>query len=163
MKKNILYVLLYLIVIVSANLLISHFGKSAVYWVSLLLIGFDLTARDRLHEAWQMQGLVWKMGLLIFIGSLLTWGINKDAEQIAKASMIAFACAAGADTIIYQLLHKYGYFVKVNGSNIVSAAIDSLVFPTIAFGGFLPIITFGQFMAKVVGGAVWAWAIRKMK
>jgi hypothetical protein len=39
---------------------------------------------------------------------------------------------------------------------VPSAAVDSIVFPTIAFGGFLPLITLGQFAAKVAGGAVWS-------
>jgi len=46
--------------------------------------------------------------------------------------------------------------VRVNGSNVVSAAVDSVVFPTLAFGSFLPWVILGQFLAKVAGGAVWS-------
>ena len=42
------------------------------------------------------------------------------------------------------------------GSNVFGALVDSLVFPTIAFGGFLPWITLGQFAAKVAGGFLWS-------
>lgn len=157
--KSKLYVGLYLLAIVLANLLVSHFGKSAVLWVGFLFIGFDLTARDQLHETWSHKGLAWKMGTLITTGSVLTWIINHNAGQIALASMIAFAAAATADAIIYQLLHKQDYLIKVNGSNIVSAMIDSLVFPTIAFGVFLPGVTLGQFAVKALGGALWVWII----
>jgi uncharacterized PurR-regulated membrane protein YhhQ (DUF165 family) len=53
--------------------------------------------------------------------------------------------------------------VKVNGSNLISAAVDSIVFPTLAFGAVLPWIMLGQFAAKVAGGAVWALILRQRK
>ena len=46
--------------------------------------------------------------------------------------------------------------VRVNGSNVFSAAVDSAVFPTLAFGVFLPWVILGQFAAKVAGGFVWS-------
>lgn len=154
-------VCLYLLAIILANLSSAHFGPGASIVNAFLFIGLDLTARDRLHDAWRRKGIVWKMLLLIVAGSLLSWVINRNAGQIAVASFVAFASAAIVDTIIYQLLHKRGYMVKVNGSNIVSALVDSLVFPTLAFGGFLPWVTLGQFAAKVFGGAIWALILRK--
>ena len=144
-----------------ANLSVAHFGPSSTIVNAFLFIGLDLTSRDKLHEAWHNNGLIWKMGLLIATGSLISWLLNRNAGQIALASFIAFACAAVVDTIVYQILRKQKYMVKVNGSNIFSAAVDSLVFPTIAFGGFLPWITLGQFAAKVFGGAIWAIILRR--
>jgi len=154
-------VFLYLIAIVLANLSVAHFGPSSTIVNAFLFIGLDLTSRDKLHDAWHHNGLIWKMGLLIATGSLISWLLNRNAGQIALASFIAFACAAVVDTIVYQILRKQKYMVKVNGSNIFSAAVDSLVFPTIAFGGFLPWITLGQFAAKVFGGAIWAIILRR--
>ena len=144
-----------------ANLSVAHFGPSSTIVNAFLFIGLDLTSRDKLHEAWHNNGLIWKMGLLIATGSLISWLLNRNAGQIALASFIAFACAAVVDTIVYQILRKQKYMVKVNGSNIFSAATDSIIFPTIAFGGFLPWITLGQFAAKVFGGAIWAIILRR--
>jgi len=154
-------VFLYLIAIVLANLSVAHFGPSSTIVNAFLFIGLDLTSRDKLHDAWHHNGLIWKMGLLIATGSLISWLLNRNAGQIALASFIAFACAAVVDTIVYQILRKQKYMVKVNGSNIFSAATDSIIFPTIAFGGFLPWITLGQFAAKVFGGAIWAIILRR--
>ena len=154
-------VCLYLVAIVLANLSVAHFGPSSTIVNAFLFIGLDLTSRDKLHEAWHNNGLIWKMGLLIATGSLISWLLNRNAGQIALASFIAFACAAVVDTIVYQILRKQKYMVKVNGSNIFSAATDSIIFPTIAFGGFLPWITLGQFAAKVFGGAIWAIILRR--
>lgn len=183
-----IYIVMYLVAIVLANLSSAYFGPNASIVNAFLFIGLDLTARDKLHEAWSGRGLVWKMGVLIAIGSALSLLVNyaiaivtalpslpDDANlaviissvpsfinpfvaKIAIASMAAFGAAALMDTMMYQLatIWKWSYLQRVNWSNSWSAAVDSLVFPTIAFGGFLPLVTLGQFVAKVFGGAVWS-------
>jgi uncharacterized PurR-regulated membrane protein YhhQ (DUF165 family) len=45
---------------------------------------------------------------------------------------------------------------RANGSNMAGAAVDSLIFPTLAFGALMPHIVLLQFVAKVAGGAIWA-------
>lgn len=157
------YVLLYLGAIVAANLIITVLGPTATIVTAFVFIGLDLTVRDYLHEAWQGKGLVWKMGLLIAAGSVISWLLNKDAENIAKASFIAFAAAGIVDALIFQLLKGKTRFLKVNGSNVVSSGVDSLVFPTLAFGQLLPFIVLGQFLAKVFGGAIWFFIISAFK
>lgn len=150
------YVILYLMAIVLANLSTTYFGVYASIINSFLFIGLDLTARDKLHEAWHKNGLVLKMTGLIATGSLISFIINHNSGMIAIASFVAFMLAAIVDTITYQILYKHIYLIKVNGSNILSALTDSIVFPTIAFGGFMPLVTLGQFAAKVLGGFVWS-------
>jgi Uncharacterized conserved protein len=153
-------VLMYLAAIVAANLTVAAFGPSVVVINAFLFIALDLTARDRLHEAWHGQGLAWKMALLIAAGSVLSYALNASAGRIALASFVAFGVSAVLDTLCYALLGHRAYLVKVNGSNVVAAAADSLLFPTLAFGVFLPWIVLGQFVAKVVGGALWAYILR---
>lgn len=130
---------------------------------ALLFIAFDLSARDSLHDAWRGRGLVWKMCTLIAVGSLLSWFLNRDAGRIAVASFAAFALAGTADTLLYGVLHRFGVARRgrMNGSNLLSSAVDSLVFPTVAFGGLNWLLTGGQFAAKVVGGAFWAWFLTR--
>ena len=149
-------VILYLVAIVSANLIVAQFGPSATIINAFVLIGFDLTARDALHEKWQGKNLWRNMFILIAAGGMLSYWVNKDAYMIAVASTIAFVAAGIADTLVYQLLGKKSRLLKMNGSNSVSAGVDSLLFPTIAFGGFLPLVTLGQYLAKVLGGALWS-------
>ena len=162
-KMTWVYVVLYLSAIVAANLLVARFGPSIAIVNAFLFIGLDLTTRDGLHEAWGKNGLWWKMLLLIGTGSLISYVLNSAAGQIALASFVAFAAAGVTDTIVYQALHKRAWMVKVNGSNLASAMVDSIVFPTIAFGAFLPLIVLGQFAAKVGGGFVWALIIAKVR
>ena len=154
-----IYITMYLAAIILANLSSAYFGASASIFNAFLFIGLDLTSRDKLHDAWRGNGLTLKMGTLILTGSILSYIINHNAGRIAVASFLAFSAAAITDTVIYQLLHKKSYLVKVNGSNVFSAAVDSLVFPTVAFGGFLPWITLGQFAAKMLGGFLWSFIL----
>ncbi|MGI6685344.1 MAG: VUT family protein [Bacillota bacterium] len=155
---------LYLCAIIVANLSVAYFGPISTPVVGFLLIGFDLVTRDALHERWQGKSLWVKMLLLISVGGILTWFINQGAGRVAIASVIAFALSGIFDTIVYQLLYRYSKILKVNGSNIVSAAVDSIAFPTIAFGAFIPWVVLGQFAAKVIGGYVWSIIIfRKVK
>jgi queuosine precursor transporter len=153
-------VVLYLAAVVAANLLVARLGPQATIITAFLLIGLDITARDRLHDAWQGRRLWLKMAGLIAAGSLLSWLLNRSAGPVALASFVAFATSSTADTLAYHLLRRKAWAVKVNGSNVVSAAIDSLVFPTLAFGMLLPFVVLGQFAAKVAGGALWAAVLR---
>lgn len=154
-----IYIALYLAAIVAANLTVAAWGPGMTVVNALLFIGLDLTARDRLHDAWRGNGLAWKMAALIATGSALSWLLNRDAGPIALASFVAFACAAAVDTAAYHLLRHRTWWQRANGSNILSAAADSVIFPTLAFGAFLPLVVAGQFAAKVAGGAIWSFAL----
>lgn len=163
MKRTMLYVVLYLAAVIAANLTVAAFGPSVTVINAFLFIGLDLTTRDGLHEAWGGRWLWPKMLVLIGVGSLLSFALNQGAGQIALASFLAFGCAGIVDAVVYQVLHRRSWFVKVNGSNVFSAMADSLIFPTVAFGAFLPLIVLGQFTAKVAGGFMWAWIIARAK
>ena len=163
-----MYVVLYLVAIVAANLAVTQWGPSVAVICAFLFIGLDLTMRDRLHLAWHRQGLAWKMGLLIGAGSLVSWILNREAERVAMASCIAFACTGLVDTLVFSWLgarrsrRLRRWVVRVNLSNLVSAGVDSLVFPALAFGfPFLWPVMLGQFLAKVTGGAVWCAVITR--
>lgn len=154
-------VILYLAAIVAANLSVAWFGPAASVINSFLFIGLDLAARDRLHDAWRGRWLVPKMAALIAVGSALSWLLNREVGQIALASMIAFAAAATTDAATYHLLRHRPRWQRMNGSNVPSSFVDSIVFPTIAFGSFLPVIVLGQFAAKVGGGVMWSWLLTR--
>lgn len=160
--KTRLLILLYLIAIILANLIITSYGPAASIITAFFLIGLDLTSRDALHDAWQNRGLWWKMALLIAAGSLLSFLLNRTAGPIALASFGAFALAGLADTLIYVLLKDRARLVRVNGSNVISAGVDSVAFLALAFG-WPPLwgIVAGQWLAKVVGGFLWSLVIRK--
>ena len=151
----------YLFAIVAANLSVAAFGPRMVIVNAFMFIALDLTTRDHLHDAWRGRGLAWKMGALIAAGSALSYALNAGAGRVALASLVAFAVSAALDGLAYTALGSRRQLVKVNGSNIVGAAADSLIFPSLAFGAFLPWVVLGQFVAKVVGGALWALVLAR--
>jgi hypothetical protein len=154
-------VALYLSAIVAANLSVAQWGPSVTIVNAFLFIGLDLTTRDVLHARWQGRGLWLRMLALIAVGGALSWLLNRDAGQIALASCVAFVAAGVVDTVAYHLLRRRSPRARVSGSNVCAAAVDSLLFPTIAFGAFLPAIVAGQLVAKVIGGAVWWEVLRR--
>lgn len=181
------FIAAYLVAIVLANLAVTlapaEWRAAVVTLNSLLLIALDLTAGDRLHEAWRWREMdirvtrpqfaIWvtlsgtialplRFGLLIAAGSLLSYALNGAAGPVALVSCVAFALSATSDRLIYGALYRYGWYARVNGSNIVSALADSTTFlGGLALFGLLPwssvpILVAAQWMAKVAGGAFWS-------
>lgn len=146
-------VAVYLGAIIIANLSVAYFGPSITIVNAFLFIGLDLTTRDSLHELW--HGRVAPMVALIAVGGLISWVLNAGAGQIALASTVAFMAAAATDYAIYRALGERARWMRVNGSNIGGSAVDSILFPTLAFGALLPAVVLGQFAAKVLGGLFW--------
>ena len=148
----------YAAAMILANLSVAAFGP----WVSpinaFVLIGLDLALRDWLHVRLKVS----QMGALIAGTGVLTYFLNPAAGQIAIASSAAFTAAALVDWTAFAKL-RGSWMFRANGSNIAGAAVDSLVFPTIAFGALMPHIVLAQFAAKVAGGALWAWALTKIR
>ena len=134
-----------------ANLSISTWGP----WVSpinaFVLIGLDLALRDWLH----VRLKAWQMGAVIASTGLLTYALNPAAGMIAAASACAFSAAALVDWATFAWL-RGSWLFRANGSNVAGAAVDSLIFPTLALGALMPHIVALQFVAKVAGGAIWA-------
>ena len=148
----------YVAAMLLANLLVSKFGPAISPVLAFFLIGFDLSMRDWLHvrlRPWQMVGL-------IGVAGALTYALNPAAGMIAVASAVAFTSAALVDWATFTRL-RGSWLYRANGSNVAGAAVDSLIFPTLAFGALLPHIVLLQFIAKVAGGAIWAWLLSHKK
>ena len=149
-------IVVYAIAMTLANLSIATFGV----WVSpinaFLFIGLDLALRDWL----QMQIKAWQMAVLIAVSGGLTYALNQDAGMIAVASAASFTLAALADWAVF-LKVTGSWFKRANVSNFAGAAVDSVVFPTIAFGVLMPEIIVLQFAAKIVGGYFWSVLLKK--
>lgn len=152
---------IYIAALVLANLLVTWFGPWFSAINAFVLIGLDLSLRDKLHEQWQNDKLILKMGGLIAVASVISYLLNPAAGAIALASFVAFALAMIADTIAYHFLREKPWMIRSNGSNVAGAAVDSITFPTIAFGGFMPEIVALQFFAKVFGGSIWSYWLKK--
>lgn len=156
-----IYSAIFISALVAANLLVAIFGPWFSILNSFLLIGLDLSIRDKLHDSWKNKHLPIKMGGLILVASVVSYLLNPATGMIAIASFVAFALSMIADSLAYHYLTNKSWFVRSNGSNLVGAGVDSIAFPTIAFGGLMPEIVALQFVSKVSGGFVWSLLLRK--
>ena len=136
---------------IAANLLVATFGPSISPINAFLLIGLDLTLRDWLH----VRIKTWQMGCLIIGTSALTYLLNPATGMIAIASAVSFFVAALVDWSVFSKITG-SWIKRTNISNVAGAAVDSLLFPTIAFGVLMPEIIALQFVAKISGGAIWS-------
>jgi queuosine precursor transporter len=149
-------ILIYAAAMTLANLSVAAFGPAISPLNAFVLIGLDLALRDWLHvrlKAWQMLTLIVGAGALTYL-------LNPAAGKIAVASSVAFTAAALVDWATFARLRGTWLF-RANGSNVAGAAVDSLIFPTLAFGALMPHIVALQFVAKVAGGAIWAWVLAR--
>mgnify|MGYP003646941074 CR=1 FL=1 len=149
-------IFIYAVAMTLANLSIATFGV----WISpinaFIFIGLDLTLRDWLHVRLKM----WQMGALIASTGLLTYALNPAAGMIAVASAVSFTLAAIADWAVFTKITG-SWFKRANVSNVAGAAVDSVAFPTIAFGVLMPEIIAMQFVAKILGGSIWSYLLMK--
>jgi hypothetical protein len=148
------------LVVVSITLAITgHFGKTASIVDSAVGIGVVLILRDRLADIWGVRRAK-KMLALIFVGGLCALAVNIGHPIIGVASGVAFASAEIGDGLVYYAYRRRPWQQRVTASNVAFALVDSLVFPSIAFGAFDWKLTGAQFAAKVLGSVAWGYALR---
>ena len=152
-------IVIYAAAMTAANLLVAAFGPAISPVNAFFLIGLDLTLRDWLHVRLSAK----RMLLLIVATGCLTYMLNPAAEMIAVASAVSFTAAAFIDWGVFQRLSGRTWMTRSNASNVAGAAVDSLLFPTIAFGTLMPHIVLAQFAAKVAGGAIWSWIFSRAR
>lgn len=141
----------YILAMVAANFIVAELGPKVSPILAFVFIGLDLALRDWLHVKISRAS----MALLIVGAAVLSWLLNPAAGQIALASAVAFGAAAITDWLVFMRVRGTWLF-RANVSNTAGAAVDSLIFPTLAFGSLMPEIVLMQFVAKTLGGALWA-------
>ena len=149
----------YVVAICAANLLVAHFGPWITPINAFVLVGLDMVLRDILHERY---GLALSVLLSAAAGGI-SYLINPAAGIIAVASLVAFVAAVLVNACVYQLMIRQAWLRKSNAGNVAAAAVDSVLFPLIAFGAFLPAIVLAQFICKTAGGALWSWMLKGVK
>lgn len=150
-------VFLYAAAIVTANYLVFIFGPSVTPINAFVFIGFDLALRNWLN----LQLTKWQMAAMIFGTGAISYLLNDTMQTIAIASAVAFTLASLVDWLVFNKI-KGEWVKKANISNTAGAMVDSIAFPTIAFGVLMPEIVLLQFLAKVFGGFVWTLVLNKI-
>ena len=153
-----LAIIIYAAAMTLANLSVAAFGPSITPINAFVLIGLDLSLRNWLALTLKP----WQMMLLIGASAGLSYVLNPASGQIAMASFIAFSASALADWLTFSTISGR-WLKRCLGGVAVGAAVDSLLFPTLAFGALLPALVAAQFVAKVAGGAIWAWMLSRLR
>jgi len=148
----------YAVAMTTANLLVATFGPSISPLNSFLFIGLDLSLRDWLH----VRLKTWQMGCLILGTGVLTYFLNPAAEMIAIASSVSFLISSIVDWFVFTKTNG-SWLKRANFSNAAGSIVDSMLFPTIAFGVLMPEIIVLQFFAKLSGGFVWSYLFNKIQ
>jgi len=150
-------VVAYAVAIVLANYLVSIFGPIVTPINAFVFIGFDLALRNWLN----LQLNKWQMGAMIFGTGLISYFLNDTMQTIAIASAVSFTLASLVDWAVFNKI-KGEWIKRANISNTAGALVDSIAFPTIAFGSLMPEIVLLQFLAKVLGGFIWTLLLSKL-
>lgn len=111
----------------------------------VLMIGLALVLRDWLHE---LAGVRWAFAAVL-IGAALSLAFSPAA--LAVASAVAFLFSETADLAVYSKLRERSKPLAVVASQVMGAAIDSMLFVYLAFGSL-------QFSAGTTLGKIYAGA-----
>lgn len=146
---------IYTAAMIAANLIVAFFGPWVSPINSFFLIGLDLALRDKLH----MMLKPLQMLALIMATGVLTYLFNPTISKIAIASSISFMAAALVDWGVFRAIT--GKWIRRSiWSNTAGAAVDSIIFPTLAFAVFLPHIIAMQFLSKIAGATFWSFILK---
>jgi uncharacterized PurR-regulated membrane protein YhhQ (DUF165 family) len=148
----------FLAAIIIANLTVTEYGAAAIIPNAFFLIGLDLITRDRLADFWGTTKWL-KMTLLILAGGFINYWVNRHTATITEASVISFCAAEAVEATAYHILRHQRWTDRAPRAAIFGAAVDSIVFPTLAFGAFDLTTSFDQFIAKLAGALIWTWVI----
>ncbi len=125
-----IFIALYLLGILFANLLVHWFGlvsfAGLVFPAGAVMVGLTFSFRDMVQRKYGK----WHCWIWMLIASVITYLFN---QQLAVASVSAFLVAETVDWAIYTWLP--GSFKKrLVMSNLFGTPLDSIVFVALAFG-----------------------------
>lgn len=84
-----------------------------------------------------------------YFGLLTSPRNRKNIQAAIEAGVV--------DAVLYQGMFGYKPIVKANGSNLLSALVDSAVFIVLAFGSpILWMVILQSYLAKLAGGLFWS-------
>ena len=150
---------IYLGAFILANFVVLYYGAPGLIFTALFLIPFDFVMRCIFHETWKGVELILKLGSLVILSSLITYFINREAQNIALGSSFGYIGAQIAAGIFYQVSIRRSYFIKVNGSDLFAIIADSILFQLIAFNSVDLEVMGGQIVLKIIGGLFWYYVI----
>ena len=125
-----IYIVLYLLGIIAANLLVHWFGlvsfAGLVFPAGAVMVGLTFSFLAMLQRHYGK----WQCWIWMLAASVITYLFN---QQLAVASVTAFLVSETVDWAVYTWLPG-SFRRRLVMSNVLGTPLDSIVFVTLAFG-----------------------------
>ncbi len=146
---KIVFCVAFLACILAANYVTTEYGMVPVGFglvatAGTYFAGLSFILRDAVQDAGGRRLAV----VVIIAGAVVSYLVADPF--IATASGVAFLASEAADFAVYTPLRKSGYIRAAVASNIVGAAIDTLLFLSIAGFGLTAESVAGQIVGKTL-------------
>lgn len=147
-------IVLYVGFIVLANILAANYIIPLFFGLvvpaGVFAVAPIFTIRDKIHQKYGYK----KTFLLVILAAVLSYVLSVVTGspilgKVTLASLLAFFVSESADTLIFQVMIQQSWMKKVIVSNLISCALDSVIFIWIAFG-FSWSFILGQYIVKVL-------------
>jgi len=144
-----IYVMLYLLSIIFANLLVHWFGIVTIGWLMFpagaVVVGLTFSFRDFVQREYGK----WNCWIWMVIASIITYLFN---QEIAVASVSAFLVSESVDWLMFTIM-KGSFNKRIIVSNLIGIPLDSIIFVWLAFGlNFQAIL--GQTIIKILSSFI---------
>ncbi|MBO8164376.1 MAG: VUT family protein [Brevibacillus sp.] len=154
-------IVLYLLVIVAANVITAAFPPIQVWWFLVptgsFLIGVTFILRDLVQMRYGKKTAYLAIGSALIVSAFSSYALG-DPLAITFASAVSFLVSEAADTEIYSRL-KRSLAKRVFWSGTIGGSLDSVIFVVLGISpigaGFVPweavpLTVAGQIMVKVL-------------
>lgn len=148
----------YVAIFTVVGLIDCYCGAWIVPFTTCVCVAANMMLRDRVFCD---RGLKFSMAIAAIAG-LCTFILNSDALTVAIASFVAVVTGSFVSGLVFELLKNKLVIEKARPiANTCSAVSDSLLYPTIAFMAFLPVISMEMFVSKFLSVLFYTFIINK--
>lgn len=148
----------YVAIFTIVNLIVYYCGAWVIPITTSVCVAANMMLRDRVFCG---KGLKFSAAIAAAAG-LCTFAINHGALTVAIASFTAVVVGAFVAGWAFKLLKNKVAIEKARPiANTCSAVTDSLIYPTIAFMTFLPLVSVEMFASKFLSVLFYTFIINK--
>ena len=148
----------YVAIFTIVNLIVYYCGAWVIPITTSVCVAANMMLRDRVFCG---KGLKFSAAIAAAAG-LCTFAINHGALTVAIASFTAVVVGAFVAGGAFKLLKNKVAIEKARPiANTCSAVTDSLIYPTIAFMTFLPLVSVEMFASKFLSVLFYTYIINK--
>ena len=148
----------YVAIFTAVNLVVYLCGAWVIPITTSICVAANMMLRDRVFCG---RGLKFSAAIAAAAG-LCTFAFNHAALTVAIASFTAVVAGAFVAGSVFKLLKNKLPIEKARPiANTCSAVTDSLIYPTIAFMTFLPLVSVEMFASKFLSVLFYTFIINK--